>query len=96
MLGGNPVKLAADVLAKYVGTYQYAPGREARISFDGDLLYLQEGTNPLKLPFTAQSETIFVGRTQGEPMEFFKDEKGAITGFVFHAQAGDRRATRKQ
>lgn len=96
MLGGNPVKLAPDVLAKYAGTYQYAPGRDARISFDGDLLLLQEGANPLQLPFTAQSETIFVGRTQGEPMEFLKDEKGAITGFVFHAQAGDRKATRKQ
>jgi hypothetical protein len=94
MLGGNPAKLAADALAKYVGAYQYAAGREARITFEGDLLFLQEGANPLKLPFTAQSETIFVGRTQGEPMEFFLDDKGAITGFVFHSQTGDRRATR--
>ena len=83
MLGGNPIKLAADALARYVGTYEYSPGREARISFEGDLLFLQEGSEsaeaPLSLPIPKQC---FVGRTQGEPLEFFKDEKGTITGFL--------------
>ncbi len=41
MLGGTEItKLAPDVLARYAGAYEYAPGRAAAISSDGDLLFL--------------------------------------------------------
>src|ERR1700676_3562032 len=44
MLGGTEItRLAPAVLAKYAGSYEYAPGRPAVISFEGDLLFLQEG-----------------------------------------------------
>ena len=55
-----------------------------------------EGTNPLKLPLAANSETDFVERTNGERVEFTKDAKGEVTEFVFHARRGDRKAVRKQ
>jgi hypothetical protein len=95
MLGGTETKLAPEVLAKYLGTYEYGPGREAEISLAGDLLFLQEGTNPLKLPLAANSETDFVERTNGERLEFIRDAKGAVTEFIFHSRRGDRRAVRK-
>jgi hypothetical protein len=82
-------------LAKYVGVYEFAPGRDARITVEGDLLFLQEGANPLKLPFAPNSEAMFISRTNGDPLEFIKDARGAITGFVYHAAEGDRRAMRK-
>jgi hypothetical protein len=95
MLGGTGTKLTPDVLSKYVGPYEYAPGREAAITFEGDLLFLQEGANPLKLPFTPNSETVFVSRTNGDWIEFSKDAQGKITGFVFRGEGGDRRAVRR-
>jgi hypothetical protein len=96
MLGGTGAKLAPEILSKYTGVFQYAPGREAVISLEGDLLFLQEGTNPLKLPIAAESETAFVVRTNGERIEFTRDAQGTATAFVFHALSGDRRAVRKK
>jgi len=95
MLGGTAVKLAPEILSKYTGTYEYAPGREAVITFEGDLLFLQEGANPLKLPLAPNSETDFVARAIGEHVEFFRDARGQVTGFIYHGERGDRKAVRK-
>jgi hypothetical protein len=96
MLGGTGTKLAPDILPKYAGTYQFAPGREAVISFEGDLLFLQQAANPLKLPFVPNSETVFVSRTNGDWIEITRDAQGSATGFVYHGGDSERRAVRKQ
>jgi hypothetical protein len=95
MLGGTGTKLAPEILSRYVGAYEYAPGRGATITFEGDLLFLQEGENPLKLPFTPNSETVFVSRTNGDWIEFGRDAQGKVTGFEFRGEGGDRKAVRK-
>jgi hypothetical protein len=95
MVGGTGAKLAPETLSKYAGTYEFAPGREAVITIEDDLLFLQQGANPLKLPLAADSETVFVSRTEGDRIEFTRDAQGAITGFVYHGGSGDRRAVRK-
>ncbi len=95
MLGGTAIKLAPEILAKYTGNYEYAPGRPAVITFEGDLLFLQEGANPLKLPLAPNSETEFVARAIGEHVEFIRDDRGQITGFIYHGERGDRKAVRK-
>jgi hypothetical protein len=95
MLGGTEItRLAPETLAKYTGTYEYAPGRAAAITFEGDLLFLQEGANPLKLPLAPRSETVFVSRTEGNWIEFLRNAQGAVTGFVYHGGGAERRATR--
>jgi hypothetical protein len=96
MLGGTAIKLAPEVLSKYTGTYEYAPGRDAVITFEGDLLFLQEGANPLKLPLAPNSETEFVARAIGEHVEFLRDSGGTISGFIYHGERGDRKAVRKK
>jgi hypothetical protein len=97
MLGGTEItRLAPGLLSRYAGSYEYAPGRPAAITFEGDLLFLQEGANPLKLPLAPRSETIFVSRTEGNWIEFMKDARGAVTEFVYHAGPAERRAVRKQ
>ncbi len=95
MLGGTGTKLAPEILSRYAGTYEYAPGREAAITSEGDLLFLQEGANPLKLPLTPNSETLFVSRTNGDLVDFIRDAQGKITGFTYRGEGGDRRAVRK-
>ena len=97
MLGGIEItRVSAETLAKYAGQYGYATGRAAEISFEGDLLYLREGANPLKLPFVPASETNFVSRTNGERVEFVIDASGAVTEFVYHTGFEDRHAARKK
>jgi hypothetical protein len=89
MVGGvNVTKLAPEILSKYAGTYEFAPGRQAAISIENDLLLLQRGANPLKLPLVANSETVFVSRTDGDWIEFNKDGRGAVTGFTYHGGGG--------
>lgn len=96
MVGGAAVKLSPEILSKYVGIYEFAPGREVLISSEGDLLFLQEGgANSLKLPLVASSETVFVSRTEGNWIEFIKDKTGAFTAFIHHAGDVERRAARK-
>jgi hypothetical protein len=95
MLGANPIKLAPEVLSRYTGNYEFTSGRDALITAEGDLLFLQEGKNPLKLPLAPDSETLFVSRTEGDTVEFTRDAKGAITGFVRHRGGEDQRAVRK-
>ena len=95
MVGGTGIKLAPGALSKYAGTYEFGPGREAFITFEGDLLFLRQGANPLKLPLSPDSETVFVSRTEGDRIEFTRNAQGTITGFIHHGDDGERRALRK-
>jgi hypothetical protein len=96
MVGGVTVtRLAPEILSKYAGTYEYAPGRKAVITVEADLLFLREGANPLKLPLVANSETVFVSRTNGDWIEFIRDAQGTATGFTYHAGDRERKAVRK-
>ena len=65
------------------------------ITREGDLLFLQIGANPLKLPLVVDSEKVFISRTNGDLVEFIQDPDGAITGFIFHQGGVDQKAVRK-
>ena len=92
MLGGTQtIQLAPEILKKYAGTYELAPGHQAFITIEADLLFLREGANPLKLPLVANSETIFVSRTNGDWIEFARDSKGVTTGFTYHGGGNSTR-----
>ena len=86
----NVTKLAPNSLSRLAGTYEFAPGREAAITIEADLLFLREGANPLKLPLVAKSETVFVSRTNGDWIEFTRD------GFTYHTGDQVRKAVRKK
>lgn len=91
MLGGISFRLAPEVLNRYTGDYEFAPGRTATITLEGELLFLRLNPDPLKLPLVPDSETRFISRTNGDLLDFTRDAAGAITGFRFH----DRTAVRK-
>jgi hypothetical protein len=98
MIGGiEATKLAPGLLSKYAGTYEFAPGHEAVITIEADLLFLREGANPRKLPLVPTSETRFISRTEGDWIEFTLDAQSAVTSFTYHGGGGDdRKAVRKQ
>jgi hypothetical protein len=96
MRGGTGATLPPETLSKYAGTYEFAPGREASITVAGGLLFLQEGANPLKKPLAPDSETVFVSRTEGDLIEFDRNARGEITGFIRHSGGTDQKAVRKR
>ena len=73
-------QLGPGILAKYAGTYEFAPGHDAEITIEADLLFLRQGANPLKLPLVANSENVFVSRTNGDWIEFKRMRRAAFPG----------------
>ncbi|HEY3826562.1 MAG TPA: hypothetical protein VGL82_18495, partial [Bryobacteraceae bacterium] len=96
MLGGTGARLTPEVLSKYTGAYEFMGGQQAIITREGDLLYLQVGTNPLRLPVVPDTGNVFISRTNGDLIEFLMDGKEMVTGFIFHQGDNARKATRKQ
>src|SRR6266436_3733293 len=66
--GGTGFRLTPEVLSKYAGTYEFAPGRPVIVTSDGDVLFLQRSANGPKEPFAAQSDTVFLSRGNGEQL----------------------------
>jgi hypothetical protein len=88
LVGGDRFRLAPQALAKYAGTYEFAPGREAVVSVDGELLVLRLSATGEVEPLAAQSETKFTAALFGDQVEFIKDSGGAITGLLLRTGTG--------
>ena len=88
LVGGDRFRLTPEILARYAGAYEFAPGREAVITVDGELLVLHLSATGEVEPLAAQSETKFVAALFGDQVEFVKDSSGAVTGFVLHTGTG--------
>ena len=88
----SAVKVAPEVLSKYVGTYEEQPKywrqepRIVEITLQGDTLYGNTDARG-KVPLVAQSETAFSG-LNGLGVEFTKGADGSIQLFVKHV-SGD-------
>jgi len=91
---GAGVKVAPEVLAKYAGTYEFAPGRQAKVSVSGDQLLIEDSANPRDRLFVARSETEFLSSVSQAAIEFMKDGRGAITGFTRTGVGRDEKAQR--
>jgi hypothetical protein len=96
MLMGTGPKLPEDALAKYAGTFEFASGEKEVITAEGNLLFLQQGSNPLKLALAAISDTMFAVRTNGDSVEFVRDGQGRVKEFYYYGRGGKREATRKE
>ena len=93
---GTGPKLPEDTLAKYAGTFEFAPGEKDVVTAEGNLLFLQQGSNPLKLALAAVSDTMFAVRTNGDSIEFVRDGQGKAKEFTYYGRGGRRTATRKE
>jgi hypothetical protein len=95
LVGGSGLRIAASLLSAYTGVYEIASGREAVVTAQGSLLFLQQGNAP-KQPLVPRSETVFINRENGNEVEFEKDNLGAVIQLVLRRPgAADRRAVRK-
>jgi hypothetical protein len=90
MVGGTGARSKPEALSMYVGTYEFAPGRDVTITAEGDLLFLRQGSNPLKYPLVPDSPGVFVSRTEGDTIIFTDD------GFIRRRGTEEEKAKRKR
>jgi len=76
------MKLAPEILAKYAGTYEFGPGRQAVVAVSGDQLIIQDSAHPADRLFVARSETIFLSSVSMASVEFVKNAQGTVTQMV--------------
>jgi hypothetical protein len=91
------VQVARDILAQYVGSYEFQPPENptnllvTHVSLTGEELFLDfEGKD--KTALIPLSETVF--SLLGDRIQFIKDERGAVTHYISFAAEGDLKSTR--
>ncbi|HPQ39396.1 MAG TPA: serine hydrolase [bacterium] len=88
-LGVNPddvipkVTVPAEILKKYVGEYELAPGFTITIRLEGDQL-IQQATGQDAYPIFPASETRFYLKVVDAQMAFHTDDTGAVTGMTLY------------
>lgn len=90
------VKLSPDVLARYVGTYEFRVGTPVIKGFFGvtQTITLVDGQLWMNaLPLIPLTETMF--ESAAAPVEFIKDAHGAVTHLMYRANEGEARYDRK-
>ncbi len=99
---GEVVKSEADrkeiavdhnVLARYVGTYQFSADTNMLITIDGNQLSEKLGEQP-SFPIFPESETSFFLKVVDAQVEFVKDSGGAVTALILHQGGRDQKAPR--
>ena len=92
--GDTGIRLSPELLARYAGVYEFAPGREVVVTVTGDMLFVQ-GLNEPKLPLLVQSETQFMSTATPTGFEFVKGAEGKVTQLIVRGDAGEKKAVRK-
>ena len=77
------IDVKADVLARYVGTYQLAPNLALEITLKDGALYVQP-TNQATMRLWPESETDFFLKELDAQLSFVRDAQGVTTGAVLH------------
>ena len=77
------VEVAPDVLERYVGVYQLAPGMEAQVALEDGQLRTQLTGQPWVDLYPA-SETLFFIRVVAAELDFQVDADGTVGSFVLH------------
>ena len=87
------ISLPVATLAKYVGTYEVAPGVNMMMRLVGDQLTTQL-TGQGQIPVYAESETKFFLKVVDAQLTFARDESGKVTHVTLHQNGRDQKATK--
>jgi D-alanyl-D-alanine-carboxypeptidase/D-alanyl-D-alanine-endopeptidase len=87
------VALGPEVLAKYVGEYELAPGVTFKISQVGPRLFAQATGQP-NIELFAQSAGEFSLSVGDSRVTFTADESGGITGLILRQKGRDTKAVK--
>jgi hypothetical protein len=87
------IDVSPAILSQYVGVYELAPKVNMMITLEGNQLMVQVSGQP-KAPIFASSETKFFYKVVDAQIEFFKNEKGAVSHLVLYQNQQEMKATR--
>ena len=87
------IDVKADVLTRYVGTYQLAPNFTLEITFKDGALYMHP-TDQATLRLWPESETDFFLKEVDAQLTFVRDPQGAVTAVVLHQSGQNATAPR--
>jgi CubicO group peptidase (beta-lactamase class C family) len=88
------VSVPPAILAKYVGSYELAPGFDIVMTLEDGHLMTQATGQP-KFPVFAESETKFFLKVVDAQLEFFENEKGDVTHVVLHQGGRETKGIKK-
>jgi uncharacterized protein YneR len=88
------IAVSPAVTAQYVGAYELKPGFDLTVTQEGDQLFAQ-ATGQGKAQLFAESATKFFYKVTDAQIEFFKDDKGAVTHLVLHQGPAEIKALKK-
>jgi len=89
------IKVPHEILAKYVGYYELAPGIFITMSLDGDRFFTQLTGQP-KFEVFAETEKDFFLKVVDAQLTFEMDGKGKVTDLVLHQNGRDQTAKRSE
>jgi len=88
------VQLPKEVLLRYAGTYQVAPGDEVVMTVEDGRLMAKPPSDP-KQQLYAESESKFFFKTFNGQVEFTLNKAGQTTGLIFHSAGQEIHASRR-
>jgi CubicO group peptidase (beta-lactamase class C family) len=89
------IKVPHEILAKYVGSYELAPGIFITMSLDGNQFFTQLTGQP-KFEVFAETEKDFFLKVVDAQLTFEMDDQGKVTGLVLHQNGRDQTARRSE
>jgi hypothetical protein len=89
------IKVPHEILAKYVGYYELAPGIVITMSLDGDKLFTQLTGQP-KFEVFAETERDFFLKVVDAQLTFEMDGQGKVIDLVLHQNGRDQSAKRSE
>jgi CubicO group peptidase (beta-lactamase class C family) len=89
------IKVPHETLAKYVGSYELAPGIFITVSLDGDQFFTQLTGQP-KFEVFAETEKDFFLKVVDAQLTFEMDGQGKVTDLVLHQNGRDQTAKRSE
>jgi hypothetical protein len=89
------IKVPREILVKYVGSYELAPGIFITMSLDGDQFFTQLTGQPTFEVF-AETEKDFFLKVVDAQLTFEMDDQGKVTGLVLHQNGRDQTARRSE
>ena len=89
------VQVDTQIFAKYVGTYELAPGFSIAITREGDRLF-EQATNQGRVEIYPESEKDYFLKVVDAQITFVTDSNGVVTGLILHQGGRDQTGKRIQ
>ncbi len=89
----SELKLAPEILSRYIGDYELMPGFVLTVTVEGDRIYTK-ATGQGRIEIYPESETKFFVKVVEASLEFVADESGKYNKVILHQGGQDMEGKR--